>query len=228
MSCDEVHLEAMLPVRGAAGGAEAAARHLTGCPMCRERLRVMVCVAAVKRSRERAPGISTARWLAAAAALLGLILVGAPPSDRRTPSPSALSTETPYPRFPLATRSRSVDPTARELGLQAYQAGDFEEAVKRLSGRLLDPEASFFLGVSLYLSGRPGQALAWLEDAQKRARWRRPALWYRANALLAMERTEEARKILESLAAGVGEFQLEADRLLKQPTLRSAHPKGRR
>lgn len=226
-------------------GAEEAARHLAHCADCRERLRVMVCLAgllpAAGHSTVSADGIGddahpaapgrfrVARrlragwWLAAAAVLAGLIL-SVPHPDLPAPRRDSLSTRSAYPRFPLRTRSRAVRPNRRELGLQAYMEGDFEEAARRLLG-IDDAESWFFLGVSLHLSGRPREALTWLNRAQRDPRWRRPALWYQANALLDMGRIGEAKMILLDLAAADGEFRKESRDLLGRPALRDARPK---
>lgn len=224
MNCEKIQLETLLPGM-VDGSAEAAARHLTVCPDCRERLRVMVCLAALKPGRGGIRGRqAAARWLVAAALLLGLILSAPPRPDDTLPPSSPPTTRSAYPWFPLETRSRPPRPDIRELGFQAYAEGDFEEAARRLRGAD-DSESHFFLGVSLHLLGRPREALPWLDRAEKDPRWRRPARWYRANALLDLARTAEAKAVLLELSAGEGEFQRDSRELLKSPAFRSPAPK---
>ncbi len=221
MRCEDVPLEALLVREGLDDQVVAASDHLVDCPSCRERVRVMVCLRALAGQGVRtSKGWARPRWLAAAAVVLALALPaallipeGAPPASGIVPA------GVPYPRFPLSIRSRPDDRRERRRAFQTYQAGDFELAADQLAKLPPDPEVSFFLGVSLYLADRPEQALPALDQAQKSPRWRRPAMWYRAHALMTLGESAKARAALRELADGPGEFQSEARALLDNPAL---------
>ncbi|GMV05837.1 MAG: hypothetical protein AMXMBFR53_21140 [Gemmatimonadota bacterium] len=181
--------------------AEAFEDHLIGCGACQEAVReALHLTAALAAEGRRAPRVL--RWGPAIALVAVLVGVLAWPSDavRRLGRVDA------PPEFRgLAVR---VDPdsvaTLGDRGMAAYVRGDFREAAELLGAAAEDaaqPGVRFFLGVSLLLDGRPGDAAAELTLALQPPGnpYEGEALYYLAKARLAQGDAEGALGALGSV-----------------------------
>ncbi|MFH1144897.1 MAG: CDC27 family protein [Candidatus Eisenbacteria bacterium] len=151
------------------------------------------------------------RWVAAslaAAAIVAAVLLFGRGFDRGV-APGDLWSVSPYPYIAPELRADDEDPEFRQ-GMDDYQAGRYEEAAARLArycdAVTADPEALFYLGVSLLLSDDPEAAVMPLSEAHRQ----RPVVaayrWYLAQALLESGRVEDARRHATEIAAEGGEF----------------------
>ena len=134
--------------------------HLLECERCQEAVRTATTVRAKLRQRVEPPARRTALRLVVplglAAAVAVLLLL-------REQDPLArLSDPGPAPEFtPLPVRAAQVSPSAGDLGMQAYAAGDYGLAARLLdSAAVVDPTPAtrFFHGVSLLKSGKALEA----------------------------------------------------------------------
>ncbi len=219
MKCDDVPLPELIRGELPEEAVSAVQAHIATCRKCRERARVMALLETSGSSeampiRRRFRALS----LAAAVVLAGALLVLWRNADvDKTESNLAASwaTDQAYPYVGLTTRG---DEDSRDRGrreaFSAYQRGDYAAAARRFARLGSDPEASFYLGVSLYLSDEPHAASRYLSEAAKTESWRDPARWYLANALLKQGDVTAAGKQLAELEQVGGEFGEQARRLL--------------
>lgn len=235
MSCPGVGLIEFLTGELSPQETDQVLSHLETCTECRERLRIMVALQAdsvaesttrVKRDQEKGKPGRIISFLLAAAALLLLALSPFFKTVWQESNPSGaaptaqLATNRPYPSFPLVTRSSGSSEPAlnpRTRAWQHYSQGHFQEALALLEMLEEEEDTLFFRGVCHYLLGHDKPALDLLQRAaEKDSRWRRPALWYKANLNLRRGDIEQARDVLEHLRRETGEFRQEAEALLRQ------------
>jgi hypothetical protein len=167
-------------------------------------------------------------WTWALAAVLALLAVGvAFWLKDSTPGASEgrwteLAAVEPAPYQPQSLRGPDVEANAFEEAMVPYQRGDYGVAAERLTVVVgIEPQnaaASFYLGVSYLLSGRPREAVESLTrvvDAGE-SRFLESALWYRAKAWLRQGDVAAAREDFENLASRDGALEAEARSILDQ------------
>ena len=213
---------------------DAERRHLAACTFCRGEIawakkdppesagRADEVSGARRPAPSRALDPSFLRWLgvalAAAAVLAVVFLIPRGPDVSRFARVESLDV--------TLTRG-AVEPgsfeESRRLGLEAYGERDYDSAVEHLSRaaemRPEDAEALLYLGSASLLLGNGSRAAADLRravDAAPNPMLRREAQWQLANAELAADRLDEARRILEPLADRAGSRREEAAELLVQ------------
>jgi hypothetical protein len=202
---------------------------LEGGPTAEEAQRISASVA---RSRPRPSAVWRPGWLAAAAAVLAALglavmidqsddvrpLVGAPSRDRELPTPAfALRLEKPAIDLPpeaLALRGSGASPYFADLSaaLQPWRQDRFEEAAaqfRNVTARYPDrPHGFFYLGVSLLMADRAGEAFAPLQRARALAAddaaLRASATWYLAVSFERSGQTAAAIQALAELCEGGG------------------------
>jgi tetratricopeptide (TPR) repeat protein len=156
--------------------------------------------------------------LAAAGALLvfGLLVNE---NAQRTQELKGMWTPRPHPYISSELRG-DAGLTEFQLGIDAYQAGRYADAVEplRRAARLAPQEGvvKFYLGVSLLMSGRPREARRALEEAAQRTPSSRIIRWYLAQADLQTGRVRDAEQLVRDLAATSGAYMSEADSLLRR------------
>ncbi|MFZ0428132.1 MAG: hypothetical protein WAO20_08435 [Acidobacteriota bacterium] len=221
MKCNEIPLPELIRGELPESAVAAIQVHLDGCRLCRERARVMAALETAGAMPIR-PGRSWMRVAAVAALLLlALSLAALLRSGSTIPSASGRAagwaTGRAYPFIGLSVRGalRTSDHDRMEA-FAAYRRGDYRAAARWFARSEGDGESDFYLGVSLYLLDEPEAALTPLIEAAETQKWREAALWYRANALLKLDRLPEARRQLETVAQEGGEFAEEAEDLLRR------------
>jgi hypothetical protein len=224
MKCDRVQLPELF--RGELSEEEIGPvlAHLEECPSCGERARLMALLQGEPSLLVREKP-SRRRFYLALAAAVCLVLAGALihlnlPSRDADASVRALATSVPYPLVALATRSEASEEDARARAFEAYGRGDFAAAARhfsRLESASRDADVHFFWGVAGYLNDDLHVARAQLEGASRLSeKWVEPSLWYLANLELKSGDLEAARRRLEVLRTGRGEFGAAAEGLLRR------------
>ena len=166
------------------------------------------------------------RWLAAAAAAVLLGLVGwlwlpVGEDDPRQLADGFLVT--PFPNSEVRKDASEVD-AQRMLAIQAYNEGDFKTAAQQReaiieAGEQVEKEDLFYLGLSyLYQApAQPGLAATYLQAALQHPapRLQAEARWFLALAYVKAAKYEQARPLLEAIAAEGGWQAREAAALLQ-------------
>jgi tetratricopeptide (TPR) repeat protein len=148
--------------------------------------------------------------------------IPAPPA-RPAPAPApkartfALSLTAPPIELPpgaLVLRGDTADPyvTALAGALEPFGRGDYQQAASRLEAvratRPDDPFASYYLGVSYLLAGRPQEATALLQRARELTgldtALHSEATWYLAVALERSDRVDQTVPLLKQLCGSGG------------------------
>ncbi len=195
--------------------------HLASCSRCRERARIM----AVLEVSETARVTSTRRRVrplavAASVILAGILILLLRHLEVGQTSPNlaaSWATDEAYPYVGLTVRSsENGSDQERSQAFSAYQHGEYAAAARDLMRLESDPEVTFYLGVSLYLSGETEAASHYLSEAAQTEGWQEPARWYLANALLRDGQVSAARQTLTELTGEHGEFQRQAGELLQK------------
>lgn len=219
MKCDDVPLPELIRGELPEEAASAVQAHVATCRRCRERARIMALLEASDSSAAK----PTRRRLCALALAAAIVLAGAlavlwrnlEVGETAPKLVTAWATDQAYPYVGLMTRgSESSRGQDRLEAFSAYQRGDYAAAARRFARLESDPEISFYLGVSLYLSDETEAAFHYLSDAAKTESWRGPARWYLANALLKHGDVAAAGKQLARLEQSGGAFEEQARELL--------------
>ncbi len=224
MICEDLKLAEFLRGELEPNETQGVLRHLEGCQVCRERIRVMAILETRFQEESHFNKPKPRTYLAAAAVLIFSLVPLAyyfaggvsPPAEGE----NVLAAE-PYPYFPLELRSEGTNSNndkLRETAFEAYVTGDYLRAnviLEDLVSGARDPELTFYLGVTHYLLGNNRQALTRLQEAVKDPRWKAPSHWYMANLLLRDGEKAPARRLLEALRDGGGEFSVESAALLR-------------
>jgi hypothetical protein len=224
------------------GEAEEIRGHLAACPSCvataREARAFSETMSGWAGRREARPVRPRAAWwLAAAAVILAAGLIAyrlatspvVPEASRRS---DVIVAKAPYPldtgsKEPILWRGGSSDETGapRDFGpgMEAYAGGRLEDAARRLASALETTPAHepsrFYLGVTLLLLERPGEAIDPLQRvaADGTPLLRQEARWYLALASLKAGHTVRAAEILSAIASNPeGPHGAEAAALLKR------------
>ena len=215
MTCDDTPLLRLIQNRLPRSEATRVSLHVTGCPLCRQRLTVILALE--EHFRRRRPRPDRPVWLAMAAAALLLLLLPLLRNVSPDVSPSGtLTVTTPYPIVSLITRADDGDDTTTRA-YQAYAAGDYRRAEELLRGS--DSETDrFLLGLCLYMLQRNQEAAEVLGGIRDSGQfWPVPAGWYQANALIRLSLIPEARPILQELSTQQDqEIAAKAVRLLER------------
>lgn len=165
------------------------------------------------------------RWMLVAAAVLALaaaIWFWPPSSPPQSAAMLAAREALDAPIWRGATMSATTTDQLRSKAGAAYNAGQYKAAAAFLRTYFEqnpgpDADLELMLGVALLQSEQPAEAL----DVLSR-RKTNPAAdpyetdWYRALALLLLERGEEARSLLQSLSDAPNAYQEEAERLMEK------------
>jgi len=211
MICEDLKLAEFLRGELEPNETQGVLRHLEGCQVCRERIRVMAILETRFQEESHFNKPKPRTYLAAAAVLIFSLVPLAyyfaggvsPPAEGE----NVLAAE-PYPYFPLELRSEGTNSNndkLRETAFEAYVTGDYLRAnviLEDLVSGAKDPELTFYLGVTHYLLGN-------------NPRWKAPSHWYMANLLLRDGEKAPARRLLEALRDGGGEFSVESAALLR-------------
>ena len=224
MICEDLKLAEFLRGELEPNETQGVLRHLEGCQICRERIRVMAILETRFQEESHFNKPKPRTYLAAAAVLIFSLVPlayyfagGVSPLSE---GEGVLAAE-PYPYFPLELRSEgtsSNNDKLRETAFEAYVTGDYLRAnviLEDLVSGAKDPELTFYLGVTHYLLGNNRQALTRLQEVVKDPRWKAPSHWYMANLLLRDGERASALRLLEALRDGGGEFSVESAALLR-------------
>ncbi len=204
-------------LRGELNTAEAGrvATHVSGCRVCRQRVRIVVMLDEVHHLRR--PRRHRIRWLAVAAALaffLGPLTLETILFQLQAPHSGHLAVREPHPLVLLSNRSAAGSGPPRDA-YQAYLRADYSGAESLLSDSA-DEMDLLVRGVSLYMLGRETEALEVLEQVPEDGAWSEAARWYEANALLRMGEAAAALSILSRLAVENGGHSERAARLVRR------------
>ena len=222
MKCEETELDLFLDGKLPAEKERMIACHIEECGECRERLRIMVELENLDLPEgDRAkPGHHFRRnpFLAVAAGLLLAVLTGIiihlNGVHLESEGIGQLASSAPYPLIMLDTRNEDPGPLKR--GMLLYRDGNFSAAAEELQKLKGNHEALFFSAISLYMLDRPAEALERLRRiARISDTWREPAEWYQAQALLKLERKDEAVELLSDIAAGDHPYSAQAGEILE-------------
>lgn len=223
MKCDDIRLYEYLSGKLDSREAANTASHLEECRECRERFRVMSALdsrqskGSQSRARRFKPSIGI--MLPAAAGLLLAVLIsifyGYLPILEHPAGVRDLAEKTPYPLVLLDTRNSTANELSR--GFLLYRDGLYREALAELKKIEDDHDALFFLAISLYMLDEPVRALEKLARVAKVSpKWSDAAEWYSAQALLQLERTEDAMALLEKISTGKHPYRDQAMKLLEK------------
>jgi TolA-binding protein len=190
--------------------------------------------AVVEDKARRFKWLTWAPWgLAVAAAALTIGFFTQTDPQPPAPIPTTVAKAEPIPRIPVTpaavrlplaslvwrgeeTNAPDPYPAALAKALEPYRANNYASAIDALQDVAAKfprrAEGHFYLGVSLLLAGRDGEALTQLEAA--RSSGDSPIApeidWYRAAALRNLGRNQEAEPSLQSLCSAEGIHQKEA------------------
>lgn len=127
-----------------------------------------------------------------------------------------------YQTVPFQTGVRGGDEDRLLHAREAYQKGDYEQAIVLLevllrdSSFLLKPKAYYFQGLSHLEKNDPAAAIQALDQVAEGSIFGPAARWHIALAHLKMDNREEAKKALQQLLNGpVQTYQAQARVLLK-------------
>ena len=157
--------------------------------------------------------------VAAAVALLALVggrlLLGEAEPQR----PEVLATNYFEPAIGLPTLLGPAEDIRFESGMVDYKLGDFDAAIATwapLVGEDIDQDTlAFYLGVAELGAGRAEAALEQLARVDVAALTEKRD-WYRALALLRLDRAAEAESLLAGIAAAAGPRAADAEALLEE------------
>lgn len=124
-----------------------------------------------------------------------------------------------YPNYELTALRGEEDLTPREEAYKAYDAADYELAIRQftaLASRHLADE--FFLGMAYIEAKKPKKALQSLQKViiAGNEDYLDAAMWYAALVYLSLEEDEEAREFLNDLVNKSSDWASSADELLNQ------------
>lgn len=177
----------------------------------------------VSGENEGRKGVSNFRWLALAASVVLIAVVGffVFRSGGSNPQDLFNSNFSPY-EAPAEFRTDSSLLVRYETAFEQYKGGDYKAAAASFEDLIeAAPEdlgARFYLAVCQLAQGDGAAAEAGFQDLldRKAPTWRSQSQWYLALALLEQEKVEEAEKVLEELAARGGKYGSLAKELLKE------------
>jgi tetratricopeptide (TPR) repeat protein len=161
------------------------------------------------------------RPLALAAAAVLLLLISFPlwPLGSQAEDPQTLAREY-FEPLPAPTGRGTDEPTATNDPYLAYQRGDYENALigfQQLEADQQDAESWLYRGLSHLSLGDAQAALNALEQVQVGQVAYDDASWYRALALLSLDRPKDARKLLKAISQrSRTEWKAEAQELLER------------
>jgi len=179
-----------------------------------------------KTPARRRPPFIPRRWMLVAAAVLALaaaaIWFWPPSSPPQSAAMLAAREALDAPIWRGATMSEAAPDVLRQQAGMVYNAGQYKEAAAFLRTYFEqnpgpDADLELMLGVALLHSEQPAEAL---EVLVRRAA--NPAAdvyetdWYRALALLMLERVEEARALLNRLSDAPNPYQNDAKKLAEK------------
>ncbi|HRF40006.1 MAG TPA: tetratricopeptide repeat protein [Saprospiraceae bacterium] len=192
----------------------------------RERWRSHLKQQSSARHSRRSFPFTRRRWIWAAAAALALAGIAAllcPPASRQQSAAVLAAQEAlDVPIWRGATMSEAAaDPLRAQAGT-AYNARRYKEAAGFLRSYFEqhpgpDADLELMLGVALLHAEQPDEALEILTRRKSN-----PDAdpyetdWYRALALLLLQRGEEARSLLQSLSEAPNAYQSEAEKLMRK------------
>ena len=161
-------------------------------------------------------------WLAIAASLVLVILLGYLALPGPGPEAIYLAYYQPYPNLinPAQRSTEIQEETVLDQALRAYDNQQYPQALALFerAGVPDDPGYTFYRGASYLGNGQPKQAIPLLEQVaqQPESLFYRPALWYSALAYLNVENSEAARPYLKQLAGAEGDYAREAREILDE------------
>jgi tetratricopeptide (TPR) repeat protein len=176
-------------------------------------------------------------WFGLAAAALALFLIFWPkPSPSpgpvatlplTVPAPPALlllSEVQPAPYSPALFRDGAGAPgPAFSEAMRSYQKGEWNQAAQSLAAVAENSPSNFaalhFVGISSLLAGKSEAALAFLDRViafGQQSPFEEEARFYRAQTLLLLRRSPEARQELERIIKARGDYEAPARSLLKR------------
>ena len=228
MACTLEHSQRIGELAGgrldAAGAAELLA-HLEGCRACSQELDLVAdLLRAAPAARTRTSGRPNLRLVLGAVALAAAVAVLFFSLRPRAPERRLhdLARLTPPPVAGLVLRGEGAADVPLAEALEAFGARDYRLAAERLQA--LDesrPDGAltlFYLGVARLELGEHEPALAALGRAAElgTSLLVEQALWYRAQAHLALDQGAEARAVLRRLVELDGDFEPNARALLAE------------
>lgn len=124
-----------------------------------------------------------------------------------------------YPNYEVTALRGEDDLSAREEAYKAYDAADYELAIRQfmaLESRLAADE--FFLGIAYIEADKPMEALERLQAVinSENADYSGAARWYASLTYLSLGENEKAEKLLNDLTNKNSEWSSSAAELLKQ------------
>lgn len=160
----------------------------------------------------------TPRWLAVAAAVVLLALVGLWSLNRPSDGPYA-GAFAPYPNRLTLRGDASSDQL--DEAMRAYNNADYAAAAQQLAELVSSDTARedlrFYLGVARLGAGQPATAARVLASVRAPSLYTQQAEWYRALAMGQADKTEQARLLLQRVARSeTHPYQSQAQTLLRQ------------
>lgn len=161
-------------------------------------------------------------WLALAASLLTVMLLGYLFLPNASPEDTYLAYYQPYPNL-INPAQRSADireETVLERAMRAYDSQQYVQALALFEqgNAFSDPGYTFYYGASYLGVNQPEKAILLLEQVadQPESLFYTPALWYLALAHLKTDDTAAAVPYLEKLSTAEGDYVREARELLEE------------
>ncbi|GAB4243600.1 MAG: hypothetical protein Kow00109_19430 [Acidobacteriota bacterium] len=219
--CDQVPILELLRGELPVPRCEEVLEHLSGCPRCRERAKLMgllelepprLELRPARSSEEKGSKGNLRRLLPLAAALL--LAAGVLASwflIPRSPGPGAeVPPLEPYPWDPTLTRETPEAAGAEQLRVAAelYRQQRYAEAAAVLQDLPSTPTSDFYLALCWLLSGRDAPAARLLEGLTAgESPWSEPARWYLAHVYFRQADRAAALRELEILSQRPGAYQ---------------------
>ena len=161
-------------------------------------------------------------WLAIAASLLAVILLGYLVLPGTSPEDRYAVYYQPYPNLinPTPRSAEGVEETLLERAMRAYDNQQYVQALALFEqgNAFSNPGYTFYYAASYLGSNQPQKAIPLLERVARNQKslFYAPALWYLALAHLKMNNPAEAIPYLEKVAARDGDYAREAGQLLRE------------
>lgn len=176
-------------------------------------------------TRRKPSGRPLLMWLAVAASLLMVVLLGYLLVRNNPTDPQMLYAVyyEPYPNIinPAQRSGDEAEATVPERAVRAYEVGQYAQAIALFDqSDAVSSNAgfAFYYALSYLGAGQPAEAISLLEPLAQNERvlFYEPARWYLALAYLDADQPDAAVPYLKQLASTNGDYAQEAQQLLQE------------